>query len=123
MTDIFNTFENKEKRRALRNAMTRHETMLWARIRRQQLGEARFRRQYSIGPYVVDFYCPALRLAIEIDGASHIVPDAGENDRDRQARIESLGIMFLRFTNEEVARNLEGVLARIRQVVAKRYPP
>ena len=70
-----------------------------------------------MGPDVTDFYCPALKLAVEIDGDSHFVADADKNDARRQVFIESFGIRFLRFTNEEVYRNLEGVLEAIASVV------
>ncbi len=90
----------------------------------------KFRRQYSVGPYVIDFYCPALNLAVEIDGDSHFQRDS--NDKPRQYYIENFGIRFSRFTNEEVYNNLEGVLEVIRQAAeeanqkssrAKKSPP
>ncbi len=73
----------------------------------------KFRRQFSVSPYVVDFYCPALKLAIEIDGDSHFQTGAQEKDKARQDFIESFGVHFLRFRNVEIRENLRGVLETI----------
>lgn len=70
-----------------------------------------------MGPYVIDFFCPALKLAIEIDGDSHFVDGAIENDQRRQKFIESFGICFLRLTNDEVNREFEAVLEKLYQIV------
>jgi very-short-patch-repair endonuclease len=73
----------------------------------------KFRRQYSVAAYVVDFYCPTARLAIEIDGDSHFQEGSPARDEARQAAIESFGIHFLRFRNVEIFEYLEVVLAAI----------
>ncbi len=73
----------------------------------------KFRRQYSVDKFVLDFYCPQQKLAIEIDGDSHFTKKAAEHDRERQMIIESYSIRFLRFTNAEVNKNMEGVILRI----------
>lgn len=110
MTDLFNKKSEKGKRRNLRNNMPKAEVILWSRIKNKQLGY-RFLRQYSIDKYVVDFYCPKLLLAIEIDGDSHVRTDSKIlNDKARQKFIEDLGISFLRFTNYDIYRGLDGVL-------------
>lgn len=96
---------------------------MWSKLRAKRLLGRKFRRQYSIGPYVVDFYCPGLKLAVEIDGDSHFQPGMEDQDRRRQAFIESCGVQFLRFTNEEVTRNLDGVLAVIGRFVENRNSP
>ena len=67
--------------------------------------------------YVVDFYCPEMKLAVEIDGDGHFQNGAKNNDRRRQAFIESFGIQFLRFTNEDVFKNLDGVIEIVRRTV------
>lgn len=77
----------------------------------------KLRRQYSVGPYVVDFYCPTLKLAVEIDGDSHFVAGATVDDERRQTFIEAFGINFLRFTNNEVEQQVESVLEKIYQTV------
>jgi very-short-patch-repair endonuclease len=126
MTDIFNQSPEKPKRRFLRNNPTKAEQRLWLRLRNRQLLGYRFRRQYSVGPYVLDFYCPPLKLAIEVDGDSHFQTGAPEYDQSRQRCIESLGIRFLRFTNSEVLAHLDEVVERIAvmvQVLAARSNP
>lgn len=117
MTEVFNRTEVKGKRRALRNEMPHSEVLIWTRLRRKQVLGCRFRRQYSVGPYVLDFYCPSLKLAIEIDGDSHLAVEAQANDRERQISIEALGIRFLRFTNGEVFENMDGVVDTVRETV------
>ena len=102
MTVLFNKTSEKQKRQLLRNQSPPAEQRLWFRLRNRQLLGYRFRRQYGIGRYVLDFYCPQIGLAIEIDGDSHFQPGAPEYDRQRQDYIESLGIHFLRFTNTDV---------------------
>jgi len=127
MTRLYNRIEEKEKRRDLRNNRPPVELMLWARLRGEQIAACRFRRQYSVGGYVLDFYCPAIKLAIELDGASHEGDDAVEYDANRQHYIESLGIMFLRFRNEQIYHALDGVVETIattaQQLREKKTPP
>ena len=113
MTQFFNKSEGKEKRRQLRNNAPTAESIVWTRLSKKQVHGFKFRRQYGVGPYVIDFYCPALNLAVEIDGDSHFVADANGNDERRQAFIESFGIRFLRFTNDQVYRELDNVLETI----------
>ena len=115
MTEVFNRVEVKETRRALRSEMPQAEVLVWARLRRKQVLGCRFRRQYSVGAYVLDFYCPAIKLAVEIDGDSHLGEEAQANDRERQTSIEALGIRFLRFTNGEVFNKLDGVIDTVRE--------
>ena len=117
MTQFFNKTSGKEKRRGLRNNLPPPEAIIWSKLRNSQVLGYKFRRQYGVGPYVIDFYCPALKLAVEIDGDSHFVTDAIENDNRRRAFIKSFAIHFLRFTNQEVNRELEAVLEKICQFV------
>ncbi len=117
MTQFFNKTSEKEKRRSLRNNMPPAEALVWSRLRNNLVLGYKFRRQYSVGRYVIDFYCPALKLAVEIDGDSHFVTEAIDNDQRRQAFIESFGIQFLRFTNHEVNWEMDAVLEKIYQVV------
>lgn len=90
------------------------ELLLWRQLKNRQVNNFRFRRQYSIDRYVVDFYCPELRLAIEIDGGYHSSPDMKEYDPARQSAVEGLGIKFLRFSNKEVESDLGGVINKIK---------
>lgn len=79
----------------------------------------RFFRQYSTGPYILDFYCPKLRLAIELDGPIHLKSDNQDYDQERTIYLENLDIKELRFRNEEINNNLPEVLQRISSV----FPP
>ena len=101
------------KRKALRANMPSAEIILRSRLKGRQLGGYKFRRQYSIDAFVLDFYSPELKLAIEVDGDSHYTSDAHFADRERQLYIEAFGIQFLRFTNTELYENLDGVLSKI----------
>ena len=117
MTKIYNKSIEKKKRRQLRQMMTSSEVRIWSRIRNKQLSGCKFRRQFSVGPYVLDFYCPELKLAIEIDGDTHAGKTAECYDHERQSFIESFGIRFLRFTNLQIHENLDGVLEYMGQAV------
>ncbi len=74
--------------------MPQAEAILWSQLQKRQVLGFKFRRQYGVGSYVLDFYCPEVKLAIEIDGNSHLREDAVEYDGTRQAEIEKLGIRF-----------------------------
>ena len=125
MTIAFNKTTQKQKRQFLRTHMPKAEIILWSRLRRKQVEGYKFRRQYSVGSYVIDFYSPQLKLAIEIDGETHFGETAEGYDRNRQEYIEHFGIQFLRFTNKNVYHNLNGVLQKIRDEieVRKNKPP
>ena len=113
MTKVYNKNAEKDKRRKLRQDIVKAEKIIWDKIRNRQIEDCKFRRQYSVDKFVIDFYNPILKLAIEIDGESHFQEDAVEYDRERQIYIESLGIKFIRFTNNDVYENLDGVLESI----------
>lgn len=118
MTKLFNKKSEKEKRRHLRNNQTFCEKIVWMNLRRKQICGERFLRQFGIGKFVVDFYCPHPKLAIEIDGDSHFENrDAVEYDKWRQKLIESLEIKIIRFTNVEVNQNIDKVISAIDQNV------
>lgn len=118
MTEIFNKKELRERRQVLRRNMTQPEIVLWMKLKRKQIDGHRFRRQYSVASYVMDFYCPDLRLAIEIDGASHDRPNAKEYDQEREEQINQLGITIIRFTNSQIETKLEEVMQYIRETSA-----
>ncbi len=115
MTKVFNKASLRERRKALRHLMPDAEVIMWSRLNRRQMQGHKFRRQYSVGSYVLDFYCPELKLAIEIDGDTHFRNGANEYDKERQEEIEQYGIKFLRFMNTEVYHNLNGVLQTIHE--------
>jgi very-short-patch-repair endonuclease len=120
LTRVFNIVDGKSTRRMLRRNMPEAEIILWSRLRRRCLLGYKFRRQYGIGRYSVDFFCPELKLAIEVDGSSHFVEHAEERDRIREEFIGQFGVCFLRFTNSEVRTSLNGVLTKIEEVVKSR---
>src|SRR3989338_7653786 len=100
MTEIFNRLAQKELRRDLRKRMSKAEAALWMYLKGKQVSGAKFRRQFSICQYIVDFYCPEHKMVIEVDGDSHFIDaDAVKYDIARQKYIESLGLRVLRFTN------------------------
>jgi very-short-patch-repair endonuclease len=123
MTRLFNKTSEKEKRRVLRKNMPPAETILWSKLRGKNLNGCKFRRQYSIGPYIVDFYSPQLKLAIEIDGESHFVVGALQRDQVRQAFIESADVTVLRFTNCDIYDRLEGVVEKILEKIPETHLP
>ena len=117
MTRIYTRKSEQEKRRHLRKNMTKAEVLLWLQLKNKQILGQRFLRQYSVGPYVIDFYCPKLKLAIEVDGATHVTNEEKQYDSQRQQTIETLGIQFLRFTNLEIYGDMENGLEKIREKV------
>jgi cyclase len=113
MALIFNQREDKALRRTLRKGQTETEELLWQELRGSRLG-IKFRRQFGVGAYVVDFYAPRVRLVVEIDGSIHELKEIRQKDIKRQKDIEGLGLRFIRFTNDEITGNMEAVLRTIR---------
>ena len=97
--------------RRLRQASTRPEDILWERLRGSRFHGAKFKRQVPIDRYVVDFYCHAARLAVEIDGKQH--EWFADYDAERGKVLESAGVHVVRVSNDEVLNDLEGVLIKI----------
>ena len=98
MTKHFNKKSEKEKRRKLRREMTYCERIVWIHLRKKQPGY-RFLRQYSVDHFLIDFYCPKLKLAVGIDGDVHDFPDQKKYDVKRQKYLENFGIKFVRIKN------------------------
>jgi very-short-patch-repair endonuclease len=119
MTLHFNQHREITKRRGLRKNATDAEHRLWSRLRGQQLG-VKFRRQYSVDVYVLDFYAPGAKLAIEVDGASHFTPAGEDHDRARTEHLSRFGIKVVRVTNVDVLENLDGVVEAIMQALRRR---
>lgn len=109
--------------RNLRNNMTEAEQLLWSRLRRKQILGVQFYRQKPLASYIVDFYCAAAKLVIELDGSQHFEPAAQTRDRQRTADLESLGLRVVRFDNRQVLLELEDVMSVIFAEVAKEIPP
>ena len=120
MNEFFNRQSETEKRRQLRASMPNAEVVLWSRLKGRQLLGCKFRRQYSVGSYVVDFCSAEIKLGIELDGDSHFQPGSREYDRSRQDFIESYGIRLVRVLNADVYENLDGVLEMIAREVLER---
>ncbi len=105
----------KEIARKLRNEAPLAEKLLWQHLKGKQMLGYDFHRQKSIDQYIVDFFCNELMLAIEVDGESHYSDEQIKKDKIRQTSLEQTGIKCLRFTNEDVKRNVEGVLVKIEE--------
>lgn len=99
-----------EVARSLRIRSALGEQELWSALRRKQLGDRKFRRQQRVGPFVLDFYCPDERLAVEVDGGIHNDPEQASLDAERQALIEPLEIRFVRLSDDLVMTDLRGAL-------------
>ncbi len=110
MTRLYNQGILKERRKELRKNLTPEEAIMWNVLRRY-FKSARFRRQYSLGPYIFDFYSVKHRIAIELDGSQHL--DNAEYDKERDRYAYSCNIRTLRFWNKEVRENLDGVVIAI----------
>ncbi len=96
--------------RTLRVEMTEYERLLWSRLRRKQLNGVQFYRQKPIGSYIVDFYAPAVRLVVEVDGTQHQGQIHAQNDAHRDESLKSKGLRVLRFTNQQVRQELDSVV-------------
>jgi very-short-patch-repair endonuclease len=94
------------------------ERVLWRRLRHRQFLGLKFRRQHPVGPYVADFDCEALRLVIEVDGGQHTANATG--DARRTAFLESTGLSVVRFWNNDVLENIDGVLQYLAEIVRQR---
>ena len=118
-----NSPELKEFRRGLRNNLTSAEVTLRKYIKNRQLEDRKFRRQFSISKYILDFYCVEEKLAIELDGNDHYSVAGYESDVERDAFLNKLGIKVLRFENNDVFKNLEEVFRRNQKAFYKMKVP
>lgn len=109
----FNNPKFKERRKELRINETTSEKILWKYLRNKSLENNKFYRQFSVGPYILDFYCPKQRLAIEIDGNQHLETDNLAYDQERTLYLESKSIKVIRYFNNEINENVEYVLENI----------
>ncbi len=118
---VYNKSSTKARRRELRKCSTEAERKLWTILRSRHINGLKFIRQYSVGPYFLDFFCPQRRLAIEVDGGQHAEDDQRTHDEGRTAHLKVHDIRVLRFWNNEVLANPEGVAAKISEVLGN--PP
>ena len=112
---IHNERNKKTLRQTLRNNATSSEAILWRALKAKQVDGLKFRRQFGVGPYVIDFYCPEIRLGIELDGGVHKTSYTHEYDEMRSRFLAENGIRVLRFDNEVVFNNVEGIIEAIKK--------
>lgn len=110
----------KSNARRLRRDQTSVEQKLWSRLRDRQLEGHKFRRQVPLGRFIVDFSCYDARLVIELDGGQHAEAAESTADGERTQWLEGRGFRVLRFWNNEVEENLDGVLVRILETLTER---
>jgi very-short-patch-repair endonuclease len=104
-----------EHARRLRKEPTPAESKLWAQLRGDQLHGVKFRRQHAIGPYVADFCCPKYKLIVELDGNPHL--EQHNNDVQRTEYLKMQGYQVIRFWNDQVMSNIEGVLSQVKMAL------
>lgn len=110
---LYQAPEFKSLRQKLRNSGTETERALWKVLRRKQILGYKFIRQYGVGRFVLDFYCPELRLSIELDGSQHLKAGNAEDDKQRTHFLKEKNITELRFFDNEVFNNLDGIADKI----------
>ena len=120
LSRIHNLPDYKATRKKLRNQATPTEVILWHYLRKRIFFGLKFRRQHSIGKYIVDFYCMSLLLAIEVDGGGHWNSQQATKDYARQRWIESQNILVVRFKINYITFNIEGVLLKLEKVTRVR---
>jgi very-short-patch-repair endonuclease len=111
----------KQRRRELRRNQTDAEKALWAHLRNKQFYGMKFFRQYSIGPYILDFYCPTIKLAVELDGGQHNQSENKKFDETRSEYLNSKGIKIVRFWDNEVLLDMESVLSGLSLKVSLKH--
>ncbi|MCL5277840.1 MAG: endonuclease domain-containing protein [Deltaproteobacteria bacterium] len=115
MKFMYNDPSLKSTRRKLRNNQTNVERLLWNHLKNKQFYGLKFYRQYSIGEYILDFYSPELKLAIELDGGQHAEENNKSQDQIRADYLKSQGIKVMRFWNNDVIQNIGGILDKIKE--------
>ena len=116
---MYNDKNKKSLRQILRNEMPKGEKCLWQKLRRKQAG-FKFLRQYGVGDYVADFYCPQIRLAIEVDGLTHEDPVRYRKDTEKQKYLEFCNIKVLYFVSSDVFKKLDSIMDTIYYECEKR---
>jgi very-short-patch-repair endonuclease len=122
MVYSYNNQNQKDFRKKLRSSLGSPEIILWQQLKGSKLGH-KFRRQYGVGPYSLDFYCPEFRLVIELDGATHDSPEAQEKDIHRTEFLNKQNVRVVRFQNKDVLSNLDGVVHDIEKYLTRGLPP
>ena len=112
----------KQRLRELRHNQSDAERAFWAKVRNKQFLGMKFFRQYSIGPYILDFYCPTVKLAVELDGGQHNQSDKRKCDAARSEYLKGQGIDEMRFWNNEVLLDIQSVLSKLALKVTPLHP-
>ncbi|MEW6516108.1 MAG: endonuclease domain-containing protein [candidate division FCPU426 bacterium] len=110
----------KDFRKQLRENMTDVERKLWYSLKDRRFGGLKFRRQHPIGPYVVDFYCAEKHLVVELDGGQHAMNE--KQDQEWSRYLELQGYKIIRFWNNDIQNNIEGVLQRLSEYICDPSP-
>jgi len=113
----------KQPSRELRKNMTDAERLLWSRLRGKQLLDVQFYRQKPIGPYIVDFYCHAAALVVEVDGGQHYETEHAKRDAERDKCLSEVGLLVMRFNNLQVLMETDAVVEEILKMVQERQIP
>ena len=117
MTKHYNKKSELGKRRFLRKEQTFAEKVVWIYLRKKQILNYKFRRQYSIDQYVIDFYCPKLKFAVEIDGETHNKPEQKDYDNKREKYLMQYNISFIRLSNDELLGNPDKAFKKIEEAI------
>ena len=120
MSHLYNREDSKERRRSLRKSQTEAERKLWEMLRNRRMNGMKFLRQYGVGAYILDLYCPAFRLAVEVDGSQHI---DSERDAVRTEYLREQNITVIRFWNNDVLQNPSGIYGKLQEAVEALTPP
>ena len=119
-TQQYNRPEQKSLRKQLRNGGEAPEAVMWSLLKGRQLDGMKFRRQFGVGPYVLDFYCPEIKLGVELDGAPHFMSgNFGRDDVREEYLFKEHGIKVIRFENRTLFYNPEGVVDAILSMIRK----
>ncbi|MDQ7009805.1 MAG: DUF559 domain-containing protein [Candidatus Gracilibacteria bacterium] len=119
MTVLNNISRLKETRQKLRNGATEVEKIFWKELQGKKILGLKFRRQHSVGRYILDFYCPKLKLGIELDGSVH--DNREEYDNIRTEFLNNCDLDILRFSNNDIEKNLEKSLNNLTNYITKKY--
>jgi len=118
MTKLYNLKYLTKTRKFLRNQPIKAEWLMWSKLKVKQLGY-KFRRQYSVGHYIIDFYCTELKLAVEVDGATHGSSKEIVRDKNREEYLKKFGVKIKRYNNLEIFNNLEMVASDLKNYCDK----
>jgi len=119
MTLHYNRTKEKWRRKDLRKKSTKAEKILWEYLRNRNLAGFKFKRQYSVDSFIIDFYCPKVKLGIEVDGEVHFTEEAKNYDENRSGFLSDFGIDIIRFRNDDIYNNLKVVLNTIEDKLNK----